>query len=231
MSVSFGGVRALDGVSLAVAAGGIHALIGPNGAGKSTLVNVIAGFQRPRTGTVALFGRDCTRSSAIVRTRLGLGRTFQHPALFGTLTIRENLGLALRARRKRNAGTADWLDSVLVDLDLRGWLDSVVDAVPYPVRKLADMVRALAAAPELLLVDEPAAGLASSERDRLAELLVWARRELSCSIVLIEHDMPLVFRLADRVSVLTNGRLIADGSPEEIREHPDVVEAYLGTPV
>jgi ABC-type branched-subunit amino acid transport system ATPase component len=231
VSVAFGGVVALQDVGLDVAYGGIHALIGPNGAGKSTLVNVVAGSLRPRSGTVELFGRDSSRASEPARARLGLGRTFQHPALFGTLTIRENLGIAERARRRRGADPVDWLDDVIGDLDLAHWLDVVVDSTPYPIRKLTDMVRALAAGPELLLVDEPAAGLASNERDRLAELLAWARTRLSCAILLIEHDMPLVFRLADHITVLSNGKLIAAGSPEEIRAHPDVVEAYLGTPV
>jgi branched-chain amino acid transport system ATP-binding protein len=231
VSVTFGGVVALMEVGIDVSYGGIHALIGPNGAGKSTLVNVVAGSLRPRTGTVELFGRDCSRTSEPGRARLGLGRTFQHPALFGTLTIRENLGLAARARARRGVEPAAWLERAIDDLDLRPWLDVVVDSAPYPVRKLTDMVRALAAGPDLLVVDEPAAGLASSERDRLAELLDWARTHLSCAILLIEHDMPLVFRLADHITVLSNGKLIAAGSPDEIRAHPDVVEAYLGTPV
>jgi branched-chain amino acid transport system ATP-binding protein len=228
ISVHFGGVTALSEVSIEVKPNGIHALIGPNGAGKSTLVNVVAGFRVPDTGTVELFGRSAGRSSAIRRVRNGLGRTFQHPALFGSLTVRENLGLA---QRRRGTPRADWLDGVLRDLDLWQWQDVVVDSAPYPVRKLTDMVRALAASPSLLLVDEPAAGLASSERESLANLLEWANTTLGCALLLIEHDMPLVFRLADYVTVLSNGRRIAEGTPAEIRAHPDVIEAYLGTKV
>jgi branched-chain amino acid transport system ATP-binding protein len=228
ITVRFGGVIALSEVSIEVKPHGIHALIGPNGAGKSTLVNVVAGFREPDAGTVELFGHPAGRMSAIRRARNGLGRTFQHPALFGTLTIRENLALA---QRSRGSGKVDWLDGVLRDLDLWHWQDVVVDAAPYPVRKLTDMVRALAASPSLLLVDEPAAGLASSERESLADLLEWANTTLGCSLLLIEHDMPLVFRLADYVTVLSNGRRIAGGTAEEIRAHPDVIEAYLGTKV
>jgi branched-chain amino acid transport system ATP-binding protein len=231
VSVSFGGVHALQDVSFSADYGGIHALIGPNGAGKSTLVNVIAGTIRPQQGVVELFGGEMVRQSSAKRARLGLGRTFQHPALFGTLTVRENLDLAARLRRKRGLPPADWLDSVIDMVDLRAWLDAVVNSAPHPVWKLVDIVRALAAGPALLLVDEPAAGLPSTDRDKLTHLLDWARAQLTCPIVLIEHDMPLVFRLADHITVLSNGKLIAAGSPEEIRAHPDVIEAYLGTHV
>jgi branched-chain amino acid transport system ATP-binding protein len=228
ITVRFGGVTALSEVSIEVMPHGIHALIGPNGAGKSTLVNVLAGVRKPDAGSVELFGKPTGHMSAISRARNGLGRTFQHPALFGTLTIRENLALAQRGRGRTKV---DWLDGVLRDLDLWHWQDVVVASAPYPVRKLTDMVRALAASPNLLLVDEPAAGLASSERESLAELLAWANATLGCSLLLIEHDMPLVFRLADYVTVLSNGRRIAEGTADEIRAHPDVIEAYLGTKV
>jgi branched-chain amino acid transport system ATP-binding protein len=229
--MTFGGVVALDDVDLTVGPAEIHALIGPNGAGKSTLVNVIAGVIKPQQGEVRLFGQPTGSAPPARRARMGLGRTFQAPALFGSLTVDENLRLARARRRGRQDVDYGWIDGLIVELDLVSWMDVVVASCPYPIRKLVDMVRTLSAAPRAILVDEPAAGLGTDERDQLVELLSGARERLGCAVVLIEHDVPLVFKLADCVTVLSNGRLIANGDPDEVRAHPDVLEAYLGTPV
>ena len=230
ITMAFGGVVALEAVDLAVAPAEIHALIGPNGAGKSTLVNVIAGVIDPQQGAVNLFGRPIGSAAPERRAHIGLGRTFQAPALFGSLTVDENLRLARARRRESSDVDHVWIDGLIAELDLAPWIDVVVASCPYPVRKLVDMVRALSAAPRAILVDEPAAGLGADERDKLVELLGGARQRLGCAIVLIEHDVPLVFELADRVTVLSNGRLVASGDPDDVRAHPDVLEAYLGTP-
>jgi ABC-type branched-subunit amino acid transport system ATPase component len=160
-----------------------------------------------------------------------LARTFQHPALFGTLTIAENLRLAERRRTVASPAAREWLDTLPDELSLRPWMDVVAGAAPDPVRKLADTLRALTMLPKLLLVDEPAAGLTAEEREKLGDLFKGAREHLGCSILLIEHDVPLVFRICDRVTVLSNGALIAEGTPAEVRAHPEVIRAYLGEPI
>ena len=229
VSVSFGGVIALQDVTVTVQAREIFGLIGPNGAGKSTLVNVIAGSIRPPGAHIALLGRECGGVGPGARARRGLGRTCQDPALFDALTVKENLDLARRARRRRgNTRAADWLDRLPFDLELDRWFAVIARDAPYPVRKLTDVVRALTAAPDVLLMDEPAAGLAHEEREKLVAVLESARERLGCAILLIEHDVPMIFRVTDRLTVLSNGRQIATGRPDEISRHPEVIAAYLG---
>lgn len=230
--VTFGGLVALDDVDFEVRAGEIHGLIGPNGAGKSTLVNVIAGLQPADRGSVHMAGQRLDGLSPIERAQRGLGRTFQHPAMFETLTVRENLELAIRFRKRKGkrlpADPEEWLDEQVVRLEETEWHDVVVSHTPYPVHKTVETLRALLAAPEVLIVDEPAAGLPNDERDRLVTLLTDARDVLGIGIVVIEHDVPLVFGICDRMTVLHSGRVIARGTPAEVRRDPAVREAYLG---
>jgi branched-chain amino acid transport system ATP-binding protein len=228
VSVTFGSLRALDDVSLSIAPGEIRGLIGPNGAGKSTLVNVIAGELSTHDGEVRLGGRSVTGQSPGRRAAAGLGRTFQHPEIAPRLTVGENLDIARRLHRRRSRGRLDWVDEMIQGLGLDRWLEVLGKNAPYPVLKLADTLRALLTAPSILLVDEPAAGLTREEREKLVTLLTAARERLGTTIVVIEHDVPLVFGLCERISVLDSGRLIADGTAAEVRRHPEVIEAYLG---
>lgn len=232
VSVNFGGVQALRGVSLRADRGQVHGLIGPNGAGKSTLIAVTCGRLRQNTGEVRLLGRRVDRWSPDRRSRHGVGATFQAPALFGTLTLGENLALARRARRRRQSAvpsdTADWLDSLPLQYGLGSWLATEVEAIPYPIRKLANVVQVLMSAPGVFITDEPAAGLSHEQRSELVELIKEGRRRLDLAVILVEHDVPLVFALADRVTVLDNGTVIASGPPDEVRAHPEVLRAYLG---
>ena len=233
MTMSFGGVVALEDVRVRIGPGEICGLIGPNGAGKSTLVNVIAGVYRPDAGTVSMSGVPVGNLSVTRRARRGLARTFQAPAPFGTLTIHENLDMARRFRRRTRRQLEDdqvaWLEDLVDDMGLTPWLHVPARHAPHPVQKVTDVLRSLFTAPTALLVDEPAAGLAKGDRDRLVGLLGAARERLGIGVLIIEHDVPLVFDLCERLTVLNFGRLIAEGTPEEIRRHPDVREAYLGT--
>jgi ABC-type branched-subunit amino acid transport system ATPase component len=232
VSMRFGGVQALDDVSLVVKQGEIHGLIGPNGAGKSTLVNVVAGEQRPTSGQVMLGGEDVSRSRAQRRARLGLARTFQHPQLAARLTVAENLEMSRRFARKRaSAGSVpheEWASGVLRDMDLEPWLDVLASKAPYPVLKVADTVRALLTRPSVLLADEPAAGLPADDRARLVEVLSSAQSDLATTVVLIEHDVPLVFSVCSRITVLDSGKVVTSGPAAEVQQHPEVIKAYLG---
>jgi branched-chain amino acid transport system ATP-binding protein len=226
VTVTFGGNRALDDVGLTAGRGRITGLIGPNGAGKSTLFDVICGLRRPSAGRVLMDGRDVTRAGAGRRARHGLARTFQRLELFGRLSVRDNLLVAaeLGPRRRRAAET---VDGILARLELTEFAGSPADALPTGVGRLVEVGRALAVAPKLLLLDEPAAGQDGEETARFAALL----RSLAAdgtAVVLVEHDMSLVMSVCDEVHVLSLGRMIAAGPPAVIRQDEAVLSAYLG---
>jgi branched-chain amino acid transport system ATP-binding protein len=226
VTVSFGGRRALDGVSLTAEPGHVTGLIGPNGAGKSTLFDVVSGLRRPSTGRVHLDGRDVTRMGPTRRSRHGLARTFQHLELFGRLSVRDNLLVAaeLGPQRRRAAAV---VTEVMDRLDLAGLADRPADALPTGVGRLVEVGRALAVRPQVLLLDEPAAGQDAEETDRFAALL----RSLAAdgmAVVLVEHDMGLVMTVCDQVYVLDLGKIIAVGPPDVVRGSEVVLAAYLG---
>ncbi|MCX4766619.1 ABC transporter ATP-binding protein [Streptomyces sp. NBC_01275] len=226
MTVSFGGRRALDTVSLAAEAGRVTGLIGPNGAGKSTLFDVLSGLRRPRSGRVRLDGRDITREGPARRARRGMSRTFQHLELFGRLSVRDNLLVAaeLGPERRHAARTAD---AVLDRLGLTALADDPADALPTGIARLVEVGRALVLEPRVLLLDEPAAGQDAEETERFAALL----RALAAdgvAVLLVEHDMSLVMTVCDDVHVLDLGVVVASGPPERIRRDQTVLAAYLG---
>ncbi|WP_430465814.1 ABC transporter ATP-binding protein [Tabrizicola sp.] len=233
---TFGGLMATDHVSLTVNAGEIHALIGPNGAGKSTLINQICGELAPNAGQIHLAGRDITRLPPAERVALGLGRTFQITSLLDDMTVRENLGLAVQAREGGNfrifdraAKRAEVWDEVAASLDasaLGPRADVPVADLAHGEKKQLELMMALAQRPRLLLLDEPMAGLGHVESQQMIEALRAVRKD--CAILLVEHDMEAVFALADRISVLVYGQIIAAGTADEIRANPAVREAYLG---
>lgn len=227
-TVDFQGLRALENVTLRVTAGEILGLIGPNGAGKTTLVNVLTGFQPLRQGRVMLSGASVTAWPAWRRARAGLARTFQNVLLFPKLSTLENVEAgALAAGQGRRVARGRALE-VLEWLGLTPLADQIASTLPFGAERKIGIGRAIAARPDFLLMDEPAAGLNDIECRDLADLIRRVRREIGCGILLIEHRMSLVFALCDRVQVLEQGRTIAVGDPEAIRQDTGVRRAYLG---
>jgi len=237
ISKNFGGLRVARDISLTLQPGARHALIGPNGAGKTTLVHMMSGLIAPSAGHIHLAGTDITHMPPERRVALGLARTFQISSLFPSLTVAENVGLAFAARFKldhrlwgsprRQSAVIDGVAELLDNLGLLALAARRVADLPYGQRRLVEIALVLALAPHTLLLDEPAAGLATSDRGALLDLLLRLPAELT--ILVIEHDMSLVFRMAQRITVLVEGQILTEGSVAEIRTDPRVRDVYLGT--
>jgi ABC-type branched-subunit amino acid transport system ATPase component len=245
MTVRFGGVTALSTVTFSVPRGSIVGLVGPNGAGKSTAFAVLSGLLRPDAGRVEVDGVDVTGASPQKRARLGLARTFQQPELFGGLTVREHLVLADRVRHQRqrvwldmfaggalrrpSPGEGERVDALLELLGLAAVAGDGVGGLPLGISRLVEVGRALASRPSVLLLDEPLSGLSGAEADDLGRALVDAVAAGGLSMMLVEHDVPMVLRLCSSIVVLDFGQVIARGAPAEVRADPAVQAAYLGT--
>jgi branched-chain amino acid transport system ATP-binding protein len=242
VTVRFGGVVALSDVSVTCPPASIVGIIGPNGAGKSTLFGVLSGLVRPNTGKVYLGAREVTRASPERRARHGLARTFQRPEPFRTLTVGQHLQLAYRARfartryisdlvpgwRARDRGEERVIGRLLGLLGIEAVSGSPVGALPLGTVRRVEVARALASLPDVLLLDEPASGMDTAETRQLTTALQEAQQERGLSIVLVEHDLDMVLSLCETVHVLDFGRLIASGTPADIRRDPAVVAAYIG---
>jgi len=233
---AFGGVVALDGVSLTVAQGERRAVIGPNGAGKTTLINVLTGEVPPTGGAVRLAGHDITRLRPWERARLGLAHVYQRAELFAPLSARENVALAVAARqgpyrvfRAPPRSEHAEADAMLERVGLAGREGVTVRALSHGERRQLELAVALAQRPRVLLLDEPTAGMSPVETARITELIASFDRALT--ILIVEHDMDVVFRLADRVTVLHEGRVIADGTAADVRGDVRVHDVYLGKAV
>ncbi len=234
VSRSFGALRAVDDVDLAVAPGARHALIGPNGAGKSTLFRLVTGTMRADAGRIELAGRDVTGLSEVKRSRLGMSQTLQHSSLFASMTAAETLTLAVQRHDgstisvfpRRRPHLRERAEELLADVGLGGRGDTVVPSLSHGERKQLEVALALACRPGLLLLDEPAAGMSAAERARLVELLSGLPAEIT--VLFVEHDLDLVFALADAVTVLHLGQVLLSGTPDDVRGSEAVREAYLG---
>jgi branched-chain amino acid transport system ATP-binding protein len=233
---AFGGVKAVDGVSFVVEAGTLLALIGPNGAGKTTCFNLLNGQLAPDAGHVVFAGRDITGLSPRVVWSLGVGRTFQITATFASMTVRENVQMALISHhgkawsltgRARDGFTAE-ADALLAQVGMGTQAERACGVLAYGDLKRIELAVALANTPKLLLMDEPTAGMAPAERLALMELTRRIAREQGIAVLFTEHDMDVVFAHADRILVLDRGRLIAEGSAAEVRADPAVQAVYLG---
>ncbi len=242
LTLRFGGLVVLDGVSLSVEAGELMALIGPNGAGKTSVLNCISGIYRG-DGAIRFRGKDIIGRSPHAIARFGIARTFQHGELFPQMTVVENLLTGRHARvrtnplaemfflpkvRSEEVRQREAVEKIIDFIELERYRHAVVGGLPFGTQKIVGFARALALEPDLLLLDEPSAGLNREEREDLARFIMRIKHQLGIAMIWIEHDMQMVADLADRIHVLDYGRTIAEGKPDDVLSHPDVVRAYLG---
>lgn len=244
LHVRFGGVKAVTNVSFSVNAGEILGLIGPNGAGKTTTFNAVSGMVMPTEGQITLDGNDVTGWPPERMATLGMARTFQNIQLFEGLSVRENVmvgagrqescgllasmirvGRHNRLERQHARVADDWIDH----LGLGPYAQTMAQELPLGLQRVAEVARAMAASPSILLLDEPAAGLNRSEKDALGQVLRTLAAKASCAMIVVDHDVPLVMDIANRVVVLDHGNKITEGRPDEVRADPRVLAAYLGT--
>ena len=242
--LSFGGVKALNGISVHAETQQITSIIGPNGAGKTSLFNVISGFYTPTAGKVTLDGEDISKLPPPKRAYRGMSRTFQNIALFRGMTVLDNIKLGAHtqmkagvltagfrtpaARREEAELSADIQNEIVDFIGLRHVQHHSVEDLPYGLQKRVELARALVMRPKILMLDEPVAGMHSEEKRDMGELIIEAKRKWGTTVLLIEHDMSMVMGLSDKIIVLSFGKPIAEGTPDEIARNPAVIEAYLG---
>ena len=243
LSINFGGIKAVDGVSFDVAQGEVFTIIGPNGAGKTTIFNLVSRIYEPTGGKLAFAGRDITNVPPHMIAALGIARTFQNIELFEHATLLQNLLLARHAHkrssfwsellfmpsvRRMEVEHREAVEKAIDFLDLQQYRDSLIVNLPYGVRKVTELARALCTDPKLLLLDEPSSGLNVEETEDMAFWIQDIKNLLGITVLMVEHDMKLVSAVSDRVLALNYGKVLATGTPSEVQSHPDVIAAYLG---
>jgi branched-chain amino acid transport system ATP-binding protein len=243
VSKHFGGVRAVQGVSLSVRRGGLVSVIGPNGAGKTSLLNMISGFYQPDTGSITFEGRNITGTRPSQVAALGIARTFQNIALFGGMTVLDNIMLGRHVRMKAGvlSSFVYWglaqkeevahrarVEELIEFLELEDLRKQPTSGLAYGLRKRVELGRALALDPKVLLLDEPMGGMNQEEKEDMARYIQEVNQQWGTTVILIEHDMAVVMDISEQVTVLDRGRKIAEGSPGEVQRHPEVIHAYLG---
>jgi branched-chain amino acid transport system ATP-binding protein len=241
LSMRFGGVLAVNGVSFDVKRGEVFTLIGPNGAGKTTVFNLISRLYTPTTGDISFEGRKLSELAPHDVASLGIARTFQNIELFEHASVLQNLLIGRHTHRKSNVlsdifftrraelEAREKVEQVIELLDLQHHRDSMVAGLPYGVRKVVELARALSTEPKLLLLDEPSSGLNVEETDDMAFWIRDIQQELGVTVLMVEHDMSLVSKVSDRVLAMNQGEMLALGTPREVQNHPGVIEAYLGS--
>ena len=243
VSISFGGIKAVNGVSFSVEKGEVFSIIGPNGAGKTTVFNLISRFYNVDQGTIVFEGQDLTTVSTHQVGHHGIARTFQNTELFEHETVLNNLMIGHHVHRKTNLLKEIFylpqvrnqdlhfrknVEDVIDLMDLQNYREQVIGSLPYGARKMIEIARALCMQPKLLLLDEPSSGLNPEETEDLSFWIEDITEELDITVLMVEHDMNLVNQVSDRVMALADGELLAIGTPKEIQEHPEVLRAYLG---
>ena len=243
MSLQFGGVKALDNVSFHIVKGEIFSLIGPNGAGKTSMLNCISGLYQPTTGSIRYKGKEIVKMKPYNRTKLGIARAFQNIALFAHMSVLDNLklgrhtlmhsgplsgGLYVGKASKEEIKHRKKVEEVIEFLELQDIRHTPVGTLPYGLQKRVEVGRALALGPELILLDEPMAGMNNSEKDLMARFILDMHEVMDTTVVLIEHDLGIVMNLSDHIAVLDFGKCIGFGTPDDIQKNPDVIKAYIG---
>jgi branched-chain amino acid transport system ATP-binding protein len=243
ISIRFGGIRAVDAVSFQVEPGEVFSIIGPNGAGKTTIFNLISRIYQPTAGRLVFDGQDITRTPAHRIASLGIARTFQNIELFTNATLLQNLLIGrhchaqasflaqlgfLPSARREEITHREKVEDVIAFLDLERYRDTLIANLPYGVRKVVELGRALCTEPRLLLLDEPSSGLNLEETEVMGFWIDDIKKDLGITVIMVEHDMNLVRQVSDRVMALNYGRMMALGTPAEVQSHPEVIRAYIG---